>query len=380
MTAHTLIGGHEMRTSGHGERAEPFDNRTPLTEGQIRAATIGELKPLSGPIRIVNYDPRWPELFGARPIASGPLGKDALRMEHVGSTSVPGLVAKPIIDMLLVVADSADETAYVPALETAGYVLRIREPHWYEHRMFKGPDAEIHLHVFTRGCPEIDRMLMFRDRLRHDAADRDRYARTKLHLARSLEIWPKLCRCQDGRRRGDPRGPALARWHRMSNSEDAMQIIEKHVSAEDRAIFDLDEFLLTARCTPTWPTRLGAGAAESPVWFHWDGRALWFIGGTSFPANLLVEPRCAIGIVDWDPASGLSQHVGLRGRVEVLPFDNAVARTIFRKYFGPDEERWDPRFREDIEGESGVPLIRFTPETVVLRDESYKPPWGVTPT
>jgi hypothetical protein len=82
----------------------------------------------------------------------------------------------------------------------------------------------------------------------------------------------------------------------------------------------------------------------------------------------------APGIVDWDPASGLSQHVGLRGRAEVLEFDSAVARTIFKKYFGADEDRWDPRFREDIEGETGAPLIRFTPETVVLRDQSYKPP------
>ena len=97
---------------------------------------------------------------------------------------MPGLVAKPIIDMLLVVTDSADEDAYVPAMEAAGYVLRIREANWYEHRMFKGPDTEINLHVFSRGCPEIDRMLMFRDWLRRNAADRDLYARTKLALAR----------------------------------------------------------------------------------------------------------------------------------------------------------------------------------------------------
>ena len=168
--------------------AGPFDNRSPLTEGQIRAATIGELTPLSGPIRVVDYDPRWPELFAREADrVRAALGQDALRVEHVGSTSVPGLVAKPIIDMLLVVADSADEAAYVPALEAAGYVLRVREPDWYEHRMFKGPDAEIHLHVFTRGCSEIDRMSMFRDRLRRDAADRDLYARTKLDLAR--KVW-----------------------------------------------------------------------------------------------------------------------------------------------------------------------------------------------
>jgi GrpB-like predicted nucleotidyltransferase (UPF0157 family) len=104
-------------------------------------------------------------------------------MEHAGSTSVPGLVAKPILDMLLVVADSADEDAYVPALEAAGYALRIRETDWYEHRMFNGPDTEINLHVFSAGCPETERMLTFRDWLRGNAADRDLYARTKLALA-----------------------------------------------------------------------------------------------------------------------------------------------------------------------------------------------------
>ena len=96
---------------------------------------------------------------------------------------MPGLAAKPIIDMLLVVADSADEEAYVPAMEAAGYSLRIRETDWYEHRMFKGPDTDINLHVFSPGCPEIDRMLIFRDWLRSHAADRDLYARTKLALA-----------------------------------------------------------------------------------------------------------------------------------------------------------------------------------------------------
>jgi GrpB-like predicted nucleotidyltransferase (UPF0157 family) len=106
-----------------------------------------------------------------------------LQIEHIGSTSVPGLVAKPIIDMLLVVTDSADEATYVPTLEAAGYVLRIRETNWYEHRMFKGPDTEINLHVFSSGCPEIDRVLMFRDWLRRHAADRDLYARTKQTLA-----------------------------------------------------------------------------------------------------------------------------------------------------------------------------------------------------
>ena len=104
-------------------------------------------------------------------------------MEHVGSTSVPGLAAKPIIDISLAVADSADEQAYVPALEAAGYFLRIREPDWFEHRGFGRRDARVNLHVFSAGCAEIDRMLRFRDRLRRDDADRELYERTKRELA-----------------------------------------------------------------------------------------------------------------------------------------------------------------------------------------------------
>src|SRR5262245_7500836 len=121
------------------KEAEPPADHTPLTEEQIRAHTIGELKPLSGRIRMGDYDPQWPVRFEreAERIRDV-LGRRAMQIEHTGSTSVPGLVAKPIIDMLLVVTDSADEDSYVPALEAAGYFLRIREAHWYEHRMFQG--------------------------------------------------------------------------------------------------------------------------------------------------------------------------------------------------------------------------------------------------
>jgi GrpB-like predicted nucleotidyltransferase (UPF0157 family) len=96
---------------------------------------------------------------------------------------VPGLAAKPIIDIVLAVPDSADEQAYVPALQAAGYVLRVREPDWFEHRLFKGPDADINLHVFTAGATEVDRMLLFRDWLRSSDADRDAYLRVKRDLA-----------------------------------------------------------------------------------------------------------------------------------------------------------------------------------------------------
>lgn len=106
-----------------------------------------------------------------------------MRIEHVGSTSVPGLPAKPIIDIALEVPDSTDEPGYVPDMEAAGYVLRIREPEWFEHRVFKGPDTNVNLHVFSAACEEVDRMVLFRDHLRSTEADRELYARGKRELA-----------------------------------------------------------------------------------------------------------------------------------------------------------------------------------------------------
>jgi GrpB-like predicted nucleotidyltransferase (UPF0157 family) len=116
---------------------------------------------------LCDYDPAWPRLSRreAARIRSV-LGDRVVRLEHVGSTSVPGLAAKPIVDLVLEVPDAADEAAYVRAMVAAGYVLRLREPHWHQHRLFKGPDTDINLHVFSAGSPETDRMVRFRDRLR----------------------------------------------------------------------------------------------------------------------------------------------------------------------------------------------------------------------
>jgi GrpB-like predicted nucleotidyltransferase (UPF0157 family) len=153
-------------------------------EQELRAVTIGEPRRVDGPIELVDYDPVWPTLFEreAERIRSA-LGDRARLLEHVGSTSVPGLAAKPLIDIVLAVPDSSDEDAYVPALVGAGYVLRIREPDWYEHRVFKGPDTDVNLHVFSEGCEEIGRMLAFRDHMRTNDADRELYERTKRELA-----------------------------------------------------------------------------------------------------------------------------------------------------------------------------------------------------
>jgi GrpB-like predicted nucleotidyltransferase (UPF0157 family) len=155
----------------------------PDRDEQLRAVTIGELKPLTGRLELREYDPQWPLSFDreAEKIRTA-LGDRALSVEHVGSTAIPGLSAKPIIDILLVVADSSKEPGYLPSLEAAGYVLRIREPDWHEHRMFKGTQPEVNLHVFSAGCPEIERMLRFRDWLRCNEDDRLLYERTKREL------------------------------------------------------------------------------------------------------------------------------------------------------------------------------------------------------
>jgi len=158
------------------------DEPAPRTDEELAELTVGELRPHDGPVTLVDYDPAWPAWF-AREAGRirGAHGAAAIAIEHVGSTSVPGLTAKAIVDIVLAVADSADEAAYGPALEGAGYVLVIREPDWHEHRMFE--DTAAHVHVFTAGDAEIARVVAFRDRLRDDDDDRERYAAAKRRLA-----------------------------------------------------------------------------------------------------------------------------------------------------------------------------------------------------
>jgi GrpB-like predicted nucleotidyltransferase (UPF0157 family) len=154
------------------------------SEELLRAVTIGELAVLAGPVELADYDPAWPTIF-EREAAKirGALGDRVRLLEHVGSTSVPGLAAKPIVDVVLAVPDSADEPSYVPPMEPVGYVLRIREPEWFEHRVLKGTDPAVNLHVFTDGASEISKMLAFRDWLRTHDDDRVLYERTKRDLA-----------------------------------------------------------------------------------------------------------------------------------------------------------------------------------------------------
>ena len=137
-----------------------------------------------GPIHLAPSDPEWPQQYAevaAR--IKHVLGPVAIVVEHVGSTSVPGLAAKPVLDVLLLVPDSSDEAAYVPQLEAAGFLLHFREPEWHQHRFLKAYDPLVQVHVFAEGSEEAERMLLFRDRLRSDDGDRALYEQTKRRLA-----------------------------------------------------------------------------------------------------------------------------------------------------------------------------------------------------
>ena len=116
------------------------------------------------------------------------------------------------------------------------------------------------------------------------------------------------------------------------------------------------------------------GPRESPVWFLWEEKTIWIIGNhrtDSFPRRLEREPRCAIGIVDFDINSGFVQHVGFRGRARIEPHDEERMKRLLRRYLGEHEQGWDPRFVAVI-GDRDYVLVRFEPATAVVRDQSYE--------
>ena len=142
-------------------------------------------------IVVVPYREEWPRTFRShaeRIFAS--LGPSALRIEHIGSTAVPGLAAKPVVDMLVVVEDSAYEGSYLKSMLEIGYQLRVREPDFEEHQMFRTPARDVHVHFLSAGSPEIGRYLGFRDVLRRNAACRERYQAHKQTLAG--QDWPDM--------------------------------------------------------------------------------------------------------------------------------------------------------------------------------------------
>ncbi|MGW4370498.1 GrpB family protein [Nocardia takedensis] len=157
----------------------------------MAAAWVEGGLPPPEPVVLHAYDPRWPEVFAdeAERIRQA-LDGQAIAVEHVGSTAVAGLAAKPTIDIDLIVADPAAETTYLTRLRATGYRLVLREPHWHEHRMLVRHDPTVNLHVFGPDAPEHIRHLVFRDWLRDNPEDRRLYEATELDLAEKTEHAP----------------------------------------------------------------------------------------------------------------------------------------------------------------------------------------------
>jgi GrpB-like predicted nucleotidyltransferase (UPF0157 family) len=161
-----------------GEPDDDLDRR-------LDAVLIGGREPRS--VEIVGYDHAWPLRFEQeQDRIRAAIGTCARRIAHIGSTSVPGLAAKPIIDIMVTVDEVDDESTYRPALEEAGYVLRVREP---GHRMFRTAARDVHLHVWPSGGEDGERHLIFRYWLRSHPGEREEYAALKRSLAGH---WPDV--------------------------------------------------------------------------------------------------------------------------------------------------------------------------------------------
>lgn len=159
-----------------------------LTDDVLSSRLVRGMRPTR--VVLADYDPQWPVRFAARAAELHHiLGDRARLIEHVGSTSVPRLAAKPIVDIVVGIDDPDDEPAFLPDLEAVGYELRVREP---GHRCLRigGPDEQVNLHCYPPEDAEVHQYLIFRDRLRVNDADRDLYERTKRELAE--REWPDI--------------------------------------------------------------------------------------------------------------------------------------------------------------------------------------------
>jgi GrpB-like predicted nucleotidyltransferase (UPF0157 family) len=155
------------------------DDEPTQLDDELDAVLIGGREPAI--LEIADYDPAWPARFEEeRARIEAALGPQVLRIEHIGSTAVPGLAAKPIVDVLVVVEDPDAELRYARLMESEGYMLRVREP---RHRMFRTPARDVHVHVWPAGSAEVDEYLLLRDWLRAHADDRRLYEEAKRALA-----------------------------------------------------------------------------------------------------------------------------------------------------------------------------------------------------
>lgn len=213
---------------------------------------VDERRPDQVEIRLVEYRAEWPELYereAARIRAV--LGERVRSLEHVGSTAVPGLAAKPIIDVCLAVADPAVEAEYMTSLEQAGYVLRVREPEWFQHRLLNGPDTPVNVHVFGSGAAEITRMVCFRDRLRSNPEDRLLYAQTKALLA--ARTWSSVQGYADAKAKwcngSLPGRRATARWSRDAAGVERRRVPKETAVANGQTCDDVGQPVHPEQCT-----------------------------------------------------------------------------------------------------------------------------------
>jgi GrpB-like predicted nucleotidyltransferase (UPF0157 family) len=188
----TLIDRYALEAAQRGLRPEQLtaELRARLAAEVLRIQfpalefAPGSARSVRDAIEVVAHDERWPPRFEQwrRQLADA-LGHAALRIEHVGSTAVPGLAAKPIVDIQISVRDVEREAAYVPAIERAGVSLRVREP---GHRYFRPAGdrpRDVQIHVCDAGSAWERDHLLFRDYLRVTPAARHAYGRLKLELA-----------------------------------------------------------------------------------------------------------------------------------------------------------------------------------------------------
>ncbi|MFC7176127.1 pyridoxamine 5'-phosphate oxidase family protein [Halosegnis marinus] len=154
-----------------------------------------------------------------------------------------------------------------------------------------------------------------------------------------------------------------------------MHVVENTLGVEVGVFLARPLFAHLATASPEGPR-------DSPVWYLWDDgdETLWIDADTAsntFTDRIEADPRCAVGVVDSEPERGLIQHVGVRGRATVEPFDRERAERLYARYLGPDVERWDARFSTYIrDPPPTAALVRVEPETVVARDQSYRPAPG----
>lgn len=162
-------------------------HRTPASRGSDVTATelIGGIEKRD--LALADYDDAWPVRFAEHELCIRRALGPSVQVAHIGSTAVPGLAAKPIIDVLVVVDDITAEEHYLGPLIAAGYELRVREP---GHRLVRTPARDVHVHILQAGDQGVGDYLLLRDRLRSDAADRDLYERTKRRLL--TQDWPDM--------------------------------------------------------------------------------------------------------------------------------------------------------------------------------------------